>query len=652
MRRFTAASLALVLCPWLGLAAMAGSGAKAETGDEQEQSSPNSQGDLREEIERLKRAIAVMEGRLKAQEEQAKAQEEQAKAQAEAQKAQAEAQKAQAEAQKAQAEAQKAQAEAQKAQAEAQKAQAEAQKAQKATEEAAASLKELDERVSANERTQALDRVHFTGDYRFEAHSILGSIPAHYDGMALQNLVVKSMFAMSVLGRPPMSVAEINHTVGANYSNYQLFTSSLTFSQIKQAMGSMPAAMQQQLMGMLMPSTYVGSYENNNASLFTNRLRLNFDAKVAENVSFTGRLSMYKVFGDSSGVQLFDGQPTSMSMDGTTVGVPSSDQLRVDRAFFSWNNIGGSKFYLSVGRRPSTGGPPMNFRQDELRGGTPSGALVDFQFDGITAGYKVSDTMTWRLCWGLGYESGWGNGNLLKLPQDRLKDTHLVGANIDVYNTEDTLIQATYAFASHVTDGFTGTVVLPVNPLTGDRINAPVVMRYSPSANLGNIHLFGVNASHRFGPMDLYGSGNLSATRPNGVTTPFGGLMADPFETPVNRSGGMVLAGARYIFSNGDRTKLGFEFNRGTKYWFNFAQAADDIIAPKTNTRGNVVEAYLTHRINERFIFKADYIRYMYDYSGSGWHVGAPKDLDSVPTLGFPTYRRASMLSVGLTTRF
>jgi hypothetical protein len=460
------------------------------------------------------------------------------------------------------------------------------------------------------------------------------------------------MFAMPILGRPPASVAEINNTVASHYSDYQFFTNNLTFNTLKQGVASIPASMQQQLFGMLMPSTFIPAYKDNNDALFTNRLRLNIDATVSDNVSFTGRLSMYKVFGDSTGVQVFNGQPTSLNSDGTTSGVPNSDQLRVERAYFSWNNIGGSKLYLSIGRRPSTGGPPMNYRQDELRGGTPSGALIDYQFDGITVGYKLTENMVWRLCWGLGYESGFGNGNLTKLPQDRLKDSHFLGANLDLWNSETTLLQATYAHAFNVTDGFDGLTVLTVNPLTGDPVNAPVVMRYTPSANLGGIHLFGMNVSHRVNSFDLYASGNLSATRPNGTTTPFGGLMSDPFETPVNRTGYMALAGLRYSFPNDERTKLGFEYNYGSQYWFNFAQASDDIIAPKTNTRGNVVETYLTHRINNRFIFKADFIKYLYDYSGSGWHVGAPKLLSSQPTLGFPTYSGVTMFSVGLTTRF
>jgi hypothetical protein len=513
-------------------------------------------------------------------------------------------------------------------------------------------VKDLDQRVSATERTQALDRLRFSGDYRFETHSILGNVPAHYDGMQLQNLLVKTLFASPILGRPPQSIAEINNTVNNNYANYLQFTNNLTFSGLKQAMGSFPAPLQQQLFGMLMPSTFTHAYNADNGILYTNRVRLKFDAQISENVSFTGRLSMYKVFGDSTGVQVFNGQPTSLNMDGTTAGVPNSDQVRVDRAYFSWNKIGGSKFYLSIGRRPSTEGPPMNYRQDELRAGTPSAALIDYQFDGVTFGYNASEKTILRLCYGLGYESGFGNGDLLKMPQDRLKDVHFLGGNFDLWTTDKTLIQFTVARAFNVTDGFNGLMVLPNNPLTGEAVGAPIVMRYTPSANLGDINLFGGNLTRRAQAFDLYLSGNISATRPNGLTTPFGGLLSDPFETPKNRTGYMVLAGVRYNFANDGRTKLGFEFNKGSQYWFNFAQAADDIIAPKTDTRGNVYETYLTHRISDHFLLKADFIKYAYLFSGSGWHVGAPKRLDSTPVLGFPTYDGATMFSLGLTTRF
>jgi hypothetical protein len=560
---------------------------------------------MRQEIEQLKKALAALEARLAAQEKTA------------------------------------------------QDSQTQTQTEQTKTAELEATVRELDQRVSASEMHGALDRVRITGDYRFETHSIWGKVPAHFDGMQLQNLLVKTLFYANTNGGAfPATVADINNNVASNFSDYQYFTQNLKFSDLQAAMASFPPAMQQQLFGLLMPATQVPSYKDNNRILYTNRVRFNFDAKVADNVSFTGRMSMYKVFGDSTGVQVFNGQPNTLNIDGTTAGVPNSDQVRIERAYFSWNNIGGSKFYLSIGRRPSTFGPPMNYRHDELRGGTPSGALIDYQFDGITFGYNVTDNVILRLCYGLGYESGFGNANLLKMPQDRLKDVHFLGANLDLWTSDKTLVQATYAHAYNVTDGFNGLVVLPNNPLTGDPIPAPALLRFTPSANLGSINLFGVNVSRKQGPVDLYFSGNYSGTQPNGQTTPFGGMMSDPFETPGNRNGYMFLVGLRYNFPNDERTKVGFEFNHGSKYWFNFAQAEDDIVAPKTNTRGNVFETFLTHRINDRFIFKADFIRYDYTWSGSGWHLGAPKRLDQNPILGFPTYEDAFKLSVGLIARF
>jgi hypothetical protein len=519
-------------------------------------------------------------------------------------------------------------------------------------EEANQKIKALNRRVTKTERDTALQRIRFRGDYRFEAHSIRSTIPAHYDGMQLQNGLVNTMFAMNVLGRPPMSLNEIQQTVADNFADYQYFTANMTFDQLKQSMASFPPAMQQQLMGMLLPSTFVPEQKANNKILYTNRLRLNLDSKVTDNVSFSARLSMYKVFGDSTGVQVFNGQPTSMNIDGTTAGVPNSDQLRVERAYFVWNKMGGSDFFLSVGRRPSTAGPPLNFSEDEMRAGTPTGSLIDYQFDGITFGYRLGDKTILRLCYGVGYESGFGNGDLAKMPQDRLKDVHFLGGNFDIWNTEGMLIQATVARAFDVTDGFNGLVVLPTDPLTGAPVPAPVVMRFTPSANLGSINLAGLTFTKSFRNLDIYGSANYVGLRPNGLTTPFGGIGSDPFETPVDRNGAMFLAGMRYKFGEDERTKLGFEFNHGTKYWFNFAQAQDDIVAPKTNTRGEVFEVFMTHRLSNRFIIKANYINYDYRYSGSGWHIGAPKRLSETPILGFPTYSDAQVFSLSTIVRF
>ena len=269
-------------------------------------------------------------------------------------------------------------------------------------EEANTKIKDLNRRVMKTERDNALQRIRFSGDYRFEAHSIRAKVPAHFDGMKLQNGLVNTMFAMNVLGRPPVSLEEVRQTVAANFSDYQYFTSNLTFEQLRESMANFPPEMQQQLFQMILPTTFVPETKNDNKILYTNRLRLQMDTKVAENLSFSARFSMYKVFGDSTGVQVFNGQPTSLNVDGTTAGVPNSDQVRVERAYFVWNKMGGSDFFLSIGRRPSTSGPPLNFSEDELRAGTPTGSLIDYQFDGVTFGYRLGNKTILRLCYGLG----------------------------------------------------------------------------------------------------------------------------------------------------------------------------------------------------------------------------------------------------------
>ncbi len=617
MRKVVASCVALIMLTGSGLWAQSNAQAAPQS------ATTTQNADLKTEIEQLKKSIAAMEARLAEQEKKAS---ESATAPADG-------------------------------------------KDTVSTTELKNEVKELNTRLAGSERKSALDRLNWSGDFRFQAHSYTAHIPTHFDGMQMQNYVVKSLFLISPTSQGGLGVAldpamlgsvttaqftgMLNGAVQANPAQYQAFTNSLTFAQLKQAFGSFPPSMQQGLMGLLQPATLVNGYQADNNILYTNRLRLNLDAKVSENVSVTARLSMYKVFGDSTGVQVFNGQATSMNIDGTTTRVPNSDILRVERAYFTWNKIAGSPLYLSIGRRPSTDGPPVNFRLDEPRGGTPSGGLIDYQFDGITLGYHLGEKIALRACYGLGYESGFGSGDVLKRPADRLKDVHLLGGNFDFFATEKSLMQITIAKAWNVTDGFNGQMVLPNNPLTGEPILAPVVMRYTPSANLGDINLYGLNLTRRLGPMDFYGSFNWTSIRPNGTTTPFGGLMADPFDTPVNREGHMVMVGARFsVPKNDGRTKIGGEFNQGSKYWFNFAQAEDDIIAPKSSTRGEVYETYLTHRISEHFIFKADYIHYNYTYSGSGWHVQAPKRLSETPLLGFPTYDKANMVTVGLTARF
>jgi hypothetical protein len=623
--------LSSILIPLILLLSFAASAQNVPAATATQPATGDDNAQLRQELEQMKKAVTALEERLTAQEKAAQQKQEDAKKE-------------------------------------------EAKQAPAADQpnvaELATEVKDLDHRVAQTERRGALDRLNWSGDFRVETNSIFAHIPTHYDGMQLQSLMVKTLWTISPTAQgglgmsldpsqlpanPADYATYLKGLVAANYGQYQFFANNLTFNQLKSSFGAFPASLQQMLLGYLqqVPGVLTAGYGANANELATNRLRLNFDAHVSDNVEVAARVSMYKVFGDSTNVQVFNGQPTSLNIDGTTATVPTGDFLRVERAYFTWNHIGGLPMYLSVGRRPSTNGPPLEYREDELRGGTPSGTLIDYQFDGLTFGYHVGDKTTFRLCYGLGFDSGFGNGQNLQQPADRVKGVQFLGANIDAYSTDKSLVQITIARAWNVTDGFNGLVVLPNNPLTGDPIGGAAVLRFTPSANLGAIDLYGLTLEHRIGSFDLYTSINADSLRPNGLTTPFGGMGANPFDVPANHNGFMFYGGARYnVARNDGRTKIGVEFNDGSKYWFNFAQAEDDIFAPKTSARGQVYETYLTHRITPHFILKVDYQRFHYTWSGSGWDVGAPERLSDSPLLGFPTYDRGSMMTVGMTARF
>ena len=510
-------------------------------------------------------------------------------------------------------------------------------------------VKDLEKRVMKTERKAALDRINFTGDFRFELNSISSTYDDYFNGMQLQRALVDTLFYFGANGMPPQSPQDVQNFIAQNYASYLYYLDNVvSFDWLKQTMGQFPPEMQQGLMQQLLPYTYTEGYDYNNDILYTNRLRLNMSAKVSDSVDFAGRLSMYKVWGDSTGVQTFNGFPTSINIDGTTASVPNSDIVRVERAYFTWRS---PKFYLSIGRRPSTGGAPLNFRNDEPRGGSPLGSVVNFQFDGATFGWHINDNSTFRLCYGVGFESGWGNAQELQSPADRLKDASFFGINWDIWNTEDVFIELTALRAFDVTDGFDGLVVLPVDPVSGQEIPAPLVLRYAPSANLGNIDWASLVAIIHPGAFDVFATLSYMQSDPNDVTTPFGGLFSDPFETPEKQDGYSYYVGARYTLPN-DKTKVGLEYNYGSEYWFNMAVAEDSLYAPKTSVRGNVWELYLTHRITKGFILKLDYMKYDFEYSGSGWHMGAPKDLNSTPILGFPSPTDADRFLLGLDARF
>ncbi|BDY06168.1 hypothetical protein F0521_32090 [Ferrimonas sp. YFM] len=457
-------------------------------------------------------------------------------------------------------------------------------------------LEYLSERVDKPESHAATDRVLITGDFRTKAHSL------HYQ---------------DVVWSPGVTVAT--------------------------PMGRMP-------MSMNGPGFVPTAQDIDNDVFYTTRLRLNLKAKVWDNVSFAGRLTMFKSWGDSTEVNVFDSW-NSFTMDGTSSGHPNGDTVRVERAYFDWKNIGGTEFYLSVGRRPSTYGYPTNFRENELRGGTPSGHLVNFNFDGATVGYHTEhltgmEGQVVRFCYGQGYESQWGNGELFG--NTSVDDVHLGGFNIDILNDGTNFLQFILFGAKDVADGFKGTMSMPDELLAmfgqDGMGNVTPVVRYQPSTNIGDIYLSGLTfVREEDSGIKWFTSLGWTRTDPNGNFGMFGGLNNDPLYQMISQTemdpnpigttdneahdGYSIYAGIQIPVGDG---KFGLEYNYGSKYWTPFTQAQDDPIGSKLATRGHAYEGYYIHDINPKTFVKFAALYYDYEYTGSGSPVGAPQNIDEV----------------------
>ena len=533
-------------------------------------------------------------------------------------------------------------------------------------------IEELQDRVAVPERHSATDRISWYGDLRVKADTL------HYNDVTwnpgikvdFDDFATKAGGAAfnTPIGTETITAAQqtaIETALGYPLGTFPTGNALTPLTKMLVAYPNLATAFGAgQLTGIKPFAMATGpkTYNINNDILYTTRLRLGMKANIASNMDFSGRLSMYKNWGDSTGTKVFDSW-NAFTMDGTDGGSTSGDFLRVERAYFNWKDIGGSNFYLSIGRRPSTSGSPANYRNNELRGGTPSGHMVDFNFDGITIGYKLEDLtgiegQAIRFCYGQGFESEWGNGEMFNdTSTANIEDTHLGGFNIDAYDDGRTLVQMTLFRAQDVNDGFKGTFAFPTayaalfaptmyTDLQAFK-NMNFVVRYTPSTVIGDINLAGINfAREEDNGFIWFGALGMTQLVPNGKAGMFGGLGTDAvYEATLTEDGKQIyMAPARAedsdtqegygvyvgIQAPAPMGKVGLEYNYGSEYWTPFTQAQDDAIGSKLATRGHAGEAYYIVDINKNAFIKVGGIYYDYEYTGSGSPVGKPQKISDI----------------------
>lgn len=396
-----------------------------------------------------------------------------------------------------------------------------------------------------------------------------------------------------------------------------------------------------------------------NDAIWTSRIRFDMQGNPTPNLSFGGRLSANKVWGDSTGVKWYNGDMSSVTMDGNINQKGSDSAIRLERGFVTYRDeTASAPWHFSLGRRPALDGAPWEVSQNAVVGGSPMAHAINWQFDGASLGFDLSkqvglDGFNFKLCYGSGFESGVGSGNSYAMSYDNdVDDTSFLGYIMRLYQKGDTQLVHMYAHAFDISDGFTGLVAMPFT-ITGHDANGDRLYEtYSLSGNGGG-YISRMEAMTNIGSMDLATflfqtkvndvdffidlAGNYA--RPSGISiNPMmqfmgtDGLLSGDGDYS-NKTGYSVWAGVKVPITRTEGA-LGFEWNYGSRYWFGFNGGEDTLNTSKLATRGHVFETYYHQPIiGKKFTVAIGSQYYLYDYNLSGNPMGNPKKIDDLNAL-------------------
>lgn len=321
--------------------------------------------------------------------------------------------------------------------------------------------------------------------------------------------------------------------------------------------------------------------------------------------------------------------------------------LRLREAYFLYfGDMGESLPYTaSIGRRPSTDGFLVNWREGNPEPASPIGHNINMEFDG--ASFKldleeVSDVsgLYAKLCLGRGFSNTLGsysmsnqynfgapyadsddnpdmdlagfifqlyNDGQYQLMANVFQAWNLMGLGLDINMSDPYAPQGTYTIDQtgfrDVGDMTGGALSLQVSGI-GEEINDfldDTIFFISVAANKtdpNNNTVNSINGSPEAAEMLGFGG--------NGM------LGSTDSETGYSFYVGLNMPG----FFENDR--FGLEYNYGSEYWRAFTYGEDTLAGSKLATRGSAYEAYYTFPIvGEHLTGQIRYTYFDYEYAGS-----------------------------------
>ena len=380
-----------------------------------------------------------------------------------------------------------------------------------------------------------------------------------------------------------------------------------------------------------------GSKSKNNA-LMTNRLWLGMGYKADENSSFHGKLSYNKAFGDTADHSQSNTNPGYANFDWVTNENATDNTIKLKEAYWLYTNntfLGTDvPWTASVGRRPSTDGLPINLRNAQKEN-SPLSHVVDVEFDGFSFRFDTELATGFRgswfkICAGRGLTNAIPrfdmSGTAYAEDEDKNVDVDLLGVIAVPYDDGQYSVHMNYARAWNLigfNDASTYSMmgVSDAN-LTGMGLN--IADKDYAFHDVGDIDyatiLFktegiGSGISDYLDDTTAFASFAMSKTNPNSLK------MLGSDESEMGTSVWLGINAPCLI--SPDDSRIGLEWNQGSKYWRSMTYGEDTYAGSKIATRGQAWEIYRNQKLTDALSFGVSYVYMEYDYTGSNSFFGA-----------------------------
>ena len=364
--------------------------------------------------------------------------------------------------------------------------------------------------------------------------------------------------------------------------------------------------------------------------VFSNRLWLNMAYAPTNHLSFYGTLSYYKLYGQTIGAN----QGFNYSDSFVNESANPSDELRVKEAFWLYKNdtfLGlDVPWTASIGRRPSTDGLLVNYREDQ-RAKSAIGHDINIEFDGASFLYQLENVtnvpgMSLKFCLGRGMSNAYSR-----------------------YSNVSQNGDGTYSFNSNQdyskVNGFDNTDLYGVlfKPYDDGQYSLHTV--WFKAFNLPGMVYNGALSTPTQAKYDFKQTGDVEGGAASFVADGIGDGISDMLDDSVvfasfaysrthpgstgmlgksdSKTGTSVYLGANWPCQLIDNARVGIEYNHGSKYWRSFTYGEDTLAGSKLAVRGDAYEAFFNKElIGHKLTAQLRYTYMDYRFTGSNAFFG------------------------------